>query len=145
MYVYICLHYTTIYQWLLFFFASRSWCPGIHKSIEKSKARPALVFPSHGKQPSPVTTKQQLIQQTASPNSFGWEIHAFLFLPFWLSVAICFNRVKRMLMDVACLHASHCTASNQHSEYLHIFTCLTSLSSMASRKMGLSHVYVAKV
>lgn len=62
---------------------------------------------------------------------------------FGYQLQFCFNSVKRMLMDVGCLHASHCTASNQDSEYLHIFTCLTSRSSMASRKMGLSHAYIA--
>lgn len=74
-----------------FFFADFYWCTCT--DFGSSKARPALVFPGHGKQPSPVKTtkQQQFIQQTASPNSFGWEIHAFLVLPFWLSVTILFQ------------------------------------------------------
>ena len=126
MYIYIdicitLLHTNDFFRKSLLMRVHRLWI--IHKSFERSKARPALVFPGHGKQPSPVKTtkQQQFIQQTASPNSFRWEIYAFLVLPFWLSVTNCFNRVKRMLMDVGCLHASHCTGSNQDSEYLHIF------------------------
>lgn len=66
------------------------------------------------------------VHPTNSLPKFFWLGDPCFSRPSFLGISyqlqFCFNRVKRMLMDVGCLHASHCIASNQDSEYLHIFT-----------------------
>ena len=151
-YVYIYI-YMMIYWWCFPVFLDARGTDFGSKSI-KIQGSTRIGFPKPWKAAISCQDHQATaVDPTASPNPCGWEIHVFLSFLFGYP----FQYVsKGTVMHDGCLHAegslkfwsrilwaSHCTASNQHSEYLHIFTCLISLSSMASRKMGLSHAYIA--